>query len=63
MTLPPRVVKVLPAMRRLACVLILVAAGAGTARAAYHWRNVEIGGGGYVTGLEYHPTERDWSPP
>jgi photosystem II stability/assembly factor-like uncharacterized protein len=35
--------------------LILVS---GSARAAgYVWRNAVIGGGGYVTGIEYHPAE------
>lgn len=25
---------------------------------AYRWRNVAIGGGGFVTGIEFHPSER-----
>lgn len=37
-------------------------AGAGAARAetaTYTWRNVAIGGGGFVTGVTYHPHERN----
>lgn len=32
----------------------LVSLALGSA-AGYEWRNVKIGGGGYVTGIEYHP--------
>lgn len=43
-------------------VLALVLAGsAGAAPApevAYRWHNVAIGGGGFVTGIEFHPSER-----
>jgi hypothetical protein len=42
--------------------LALLACGASSMASAtdvpYQWQNVAIGGGGFVTGLTYHPTER-----
>lgn len=39
---------------------VVASAGqAETATARYAWSNVVIGGGGYVTGLTFHPHERD----
>jgi photosystem II stability/assembly factor-like uncharacterized protein len=50
-------------MRRIAILLAVLAWHGGTAMAAtrsetYTWCNVAIGGGGFVTGIEFHPTER-----
>ena len=36
----------------------LPAAGAAEGPAPYRWQNVAIGGGGFVTGLSFHPRER-----
>lgn len=42
------------------CLLVLVAGAAPVARAAdYSWRSVAIGGGGFVSGVIYHPTAAD----
>ena len=44
-------------MHALRCLVVLILAS-GSARAAeYVWKNAVIGGGGYVTGIEYHPAE------
>ena len=50
-------------MRPIVILLALLAWQGGTATAAtraepYAWRNVAIGGGGFVTGIQFHPTER-----
>ena len=37
--------------------------GSKTAKADYTWSNVAIGGGGYVTGMEYNPKEEGLSMP
>lgn len=37
---------------------LLLADNMSAADEAYTWRNVAIGGGGFVTGVEFHPTER-----
>ena len=37
--------------------LLLLAMCATLAAQSYSWRNVEIGGGGFVTGIIFHPTE------
>ena len=44
-------------MHLLRYVAVLILAS-GSARAAeYVWKNAVIGGGGYVTGIEFHPAE------
>ncbi|WP_028915430.1 cellulase [Pseudoxanthomonas sp. J31] len=47
--------------RALRALLLAAAAFAACAHAAgseaYRWRNVAIGGGGFVTGIEFHPSE------
>ena len=50
-------------MRFIAILLAVLAwhggpAAAATKAEAYQWRNVAIGGGGFVTGIEFHPAER-----
>ena len=50
-------------MRSIAILLAVLAwhggpAAAATKAEAYQWRNVAIGGGGFVTGIEFHPAER-----
>src|SRR4051812_38471682 len=51
--------------RRFRCAFLLIAAFALRAKAEapppqpYDWRNVEIVGGGFVTGIVFHPAERD----
>lgn len=37
---------------------LLLAGDVAGADESYIWRNVAIGGGGFVTGVEFHPTER-----
>ncbi|MCC4601495.1 sialidase family protein [Xanthomonas melonis] len=48
---------------RLTLVLLFVTSVAPAAEPAvpapYHWRSVAIGGGGFVTGVLFHPAERD----
>lgn len=46
-------------LRGLLPVAVLLLAGSALAAdpAPYAWRNVAIGGGGFVTGIAYHPTE------
>jgi len=38
--------------------LTIMAAAAVPGTETYHWANVAIGGGGFVTGVKFHPTER-----
>ena len=50
-------------MHRILILLAALVAAAGDATAAtraepYTWANVAIGGGGFVTGIEFHPAER-----
>jgi len=47
-------------LRVVAAMLLLGVVHAGTAAdgPAYRWQNVSIGGGGFVTGLVYHPREK-----
>ena len=50
-------------MRRIVILLAALAWHGGAATAApkneaYAWRNVAIGGGGFVTGIQFHPAER-----
>jgi len=44
-------------MHLLRCVVALILASVSARAADYVWKNAVIGGGGYVTGIEYHPTE------
>lgn len=47
-----------PALRSLPCALCCAVCVLSPAHAEdYTWRNVLIGGGGYVTGVEYHPRQ------
>ncbi|MCW5942526.1 MAG: xyloglucanase [Fimbriimonadaceae bacterium] len=39
--------------------LALAASGSSQGPAPYQWRNVEIVGGGFVTGIEFHPSKKD----
>ncbi|MCJ8165874.1 xyloglucanase [Pontibacter sp. E15-1] len=44
----------------LSCFVLLVQPSAEAQDpAAYTWKNVQIQGGGFVTGVEYHPTAKD----
>lgn len=50
-------------MKRFALLFVLLAGPGGEAVAAikaepHVWRSVAIGGGGFVTGIEFHPSER-----
>lgn len=50
-------------MRSLGLAALLVITGFGVARASeakatYEWKNVAIGGGGFVTGVLFHPAEK-----
>lgn len=46
-------------MMRLKFILsVFLLSGWSVAAETYQWRNVEIGGGGFVTGVVFHPTER-----
>lgn len=44
-------------MRLLRCFAALILVSGSTRAADYVWKNAVIGGGGYVTGIEYHPSE------
>lgn len=44
-------------MHAIRCVVVLILAAGSACAADYVWKNGVIGGGGYVTGIEYHPTE------
>ncbi len=45
-------------MRPFSCFAVALILASGLASGAgYSWRNAVIGGGGYVTGIEYHPAE------
>ncbi|WP_148041311.1 carbohydrate-binding protein [Rufibacter immobilis] len=50
-------------LRRVLVVLLLVllnnAQSMAQAQETYTWKNVQINGGGFVTGLVYHPSERN----
>lgn len=52
-----------PSFRRFALSLFVVVCAFATARAQttvpYTWKNVAIKGGGFVSGLAYHPMQRD----
>ena len=45
-------------LRSVTAGLLLTSLAAVGADENYTWRNVAIGGGGFVTGVEFHPTER-----
>ena len=44
-------------MHLLRCVVAVILASVSARAAEYVWKNAVIGGGGYVTGIEFHPTE------
>ncbi len=49
----------MPILRRAIALLACLSAMTASAQdIAYRWKNVAIGGGGFVTGLTYHPREK-----
>jgi hypothetical protein len=44
-------------MNLLRSIVALILASVSARAAEYVWKNVAIGGGGYVSGIEYHPAE------
>lgn len=44
-------------MRPLRFLVALILASGSASAAGYVWKNAAIGGGGYVTGIEFHPAE------
>jgi len=57
-------VKILPSFWRVAPIASLLAGltpafAAGPSHQPYLWRNVKIGGGGFVSGIVFHPAQRD----
>jgi photosystem II stability/assembly factor-like uncharacterized protein len=57
-------VKILPSFWRVASITCLLsgltpAFAAGPSHQPYVWRDVRIGGGGFVSGIAFHPAQRD----